>query len=147
MRLTPVVFVSAWLSVNPALAQRLPPAPRAARVQLLRQPRLESAHDDLAVVRWSVNNPGGLDVHYGVVHFGTAPGDLSRTAVSPVRLNRGHTDAVFRVRLIGLAPRTTYYYKVSSVDSDGRADGVESALAHFTTPGPNERFRDPQAAR
>jgi hypothetical protein len=27
----------------------------------------------LTVIRWTVNDPGGLPVHYGVAHYGTDP--------------------------------------------------------------------------
>jgi phosphodiesterase/alkaline phosphatase D-like protein len=45
---------------------------------------------------------------------------------------------MFRVRLEGLQPQTTYYYKVTSVDAAGENDGVESGVSHFTTPSPGE---------
>ena len=41
---------------------------------------------------------------------------------------------VFRVRVDGLKPRTTYYYTVDSKGADGQGDGVKSAVKHFTTP-------------
>jgi hypothetical protein len=47
---------------------------------------------------------------------------------------------MFRVRVEGLKPRTTYYYKVTSVESSGKSDGVESPVSQFTTPGPGERI-------
>jgi hypothetical protein len=40
----------------------------------------------------------------------------------------------------GLKPRTTYYYRVSSEESNGKSDGVESTVNQFTTPGPGERI-------
>ena len=60
-----------------------------------------------------------LPVHYGVVHYGTDPGDLSQTAKSPIRLNPGHSVTVFRVRMDGLKPETTYYYTVDSMEACG----------------------------
>jgi hypothetical protein len=68
------------------------------------------------------------------VHYGTSPKELSQTAKSPIRLNPGHTYTVFRVRMDDLPPRTTYYYKVESIESNGKSDGVTSAVKHFTTP-------------
>jgi hypothetical protein len=40
---------------------------------------------------------------------------------------------VFRVNLYDLPPKTTYYYKVDSMDSTGRTDGVTSPIKTFTT--------------
>jgi chitodextrinase len=47
---------------------------------------------------------------------------------------------VFRVSVEGLAPRTTYYYTVDSMQASGASDGVKSAVGKFTTPGPGERI-------
>jgi hypothetical protein len=37
------------------------------------------------------------------------------------------------VRLDNLKPRTTYYYRVDSMESDGKSDGVTSPVQSFTT--------------
>lgn len=58
---------------------------------------------------------------------------MNRIAKSPIRLNPTHPHTVFRVRLEGLTPRTTYYYTVGSAGADGKSDGVVSAVGHFTT--------------
>ncbi len=71
--------------------------------------------------------------HYGIVHYGTDPSGLSETAKSPIRLNPDHSSTVFRVRIDGLQPRTTYYYTVDSIETNGKGDGVRSAVKHFTT--------------
>ena len=47
---------------------------------------------------------------------------------------------MFRVRLQGLQPETTYYYKVTSMGADGQSDGVESPVNKFTTPAAGERI-------
>jgi phosphodiesterase/alkaline phosphatase D-like protein len=125
---------------NPAAAQVLPPAEKAARVEITKGPELEFSADHLTIIRWTTNNPGGSDVHYGVVHYGTDPKNLSQTAKSSLRLNQGHAETVFRVRMTGLKPQTTYYYKVTSIDSAGTSDGVESPVKQFTTPAPGERI-------
>jgi len=125
---------------NPAAAQVLPPAKKAARVEITKGPELEFSADHLTIIRWTTNNPGGSDVHYGIVHYGTDPKDLSQTAKSPLRLNQGHSETIFRVRMTGLTPRTTYYYRVTSVESNGKSDGVKSTVKQFTTPGPGERI-------
>jgi phosphodiesterase/alkaline phosphatase D-like protein len=125
---------------NPAAAQVLPPAKKAQRVEITKAPELEFSADHLTIIRWTTNNPGGSDVHYGIVHYGTDPKNLSQTAKSPLRLDQGHSETIFRVRMTGLTPRTTYYYRVTSVESNGKSDGVKSTVKQFTTPGPGERI-------
>ena len=125
--------VGSLLAFQPAAAQLLPPAKKAERVEITKAPALELATDHLTIIRWTTNNPGGTDVHFGVVHYGTDPKDLSQTAKSPIRVNRGHPETIFRVRMPGLKPRTTYYYKVTSTESNGKSDGVESPINQFTT--------------
>jgi phosphodiesterase/alkaline phosphatase D-like protein len=132
--------VGSLLAANPAAAQVLPPAKRAERVEITKGPELELATDSLSIIRWTTNNPGGSDVHNGIVHYGTDPKDLSQTAKNPIRLNQGHQYTMFRVRMQGLKPRTTYYYTVTSEDSTGKSDGVKSSVNKFTTPGPGERI-------
>jgi hypothetical protein len=120
--------------VSPYSPKELPPAPPVARVHITQGPELEMARENSAIIRWTSNNPGGSDEHFGVVHYGPNPKDLSQTAKSPIRLNRNHSETVFRVRVQGLAPRMTYYYTVDSMQGNGRSDGVKSPLEHFTTP-------------
>jgi len=117
-----------------------PPAKKPERVKIIQGPALEMATDDMTIIRWKTNNPGGTDVHFGVVHYGTDPKVLSQTAESPISVNRGHAETTFRVRLPNLKTRTTYYYAVSSKGSDGTSDGVKSGVSKFTTPGPGERI-------
>jgi Purple acid Phosphatase, N-terminal domain len=124
----------------PRVTSELPPAAKAPRMHITQGPELESAVDRSAIISWTSNNPGGPDEHYGVVHYGTNPGDLSQTAKSHIRLNRQHSYTVFRVFLEGLAPRTTYYYIVDSMQPNGRSDGVKSPVRRFTTPGAGERI-------
>jgi len=115
------------------LAQESPTTPKAARVQIIQGPEIALA-SWFTVIRWTTNNPGGSPVHYGIVHYGTDPKDLSQTAKNPIRLNPYHSETVFRVHLYNLKPRTTYYYTVDSVESNGKSDGVTSPVQSFTTP-------------
>jgi phosphodiesterase/alkaline phosphatase D-like protein len=137
------------LASTPVVAQLVPPAPKAERVEITQGPALEGARADLAIIRWTTNNPGETEAHFGVVYYGTHPKDLSQMAKSRIQLNRAHTETIFRVRMPGLKPRTTYYYKVTSTESNGKSDGMESAVNQFTTPGPGERIVNfpPQPAR
>jgi hypothetical protein len=114
------------------LAQESPTTPKAARVQIIQGPEIALA-SWFTVIRWTTNNPGGSPVHYGVVHYGTDPKDLSQTAKNPIRLNPYHSSTVFRVHLYNLRPRTTYYYTVDSMESTGKSDGVTSPVQSFTT--------------
>jgi hypothetical protein len=125
---------------NPSHAQLLTPAKRAEHVKIIQAPTLELARDDQAIVRWTSTNPGGDDDHYAVAHYGTAPGTLIETAKSHIRLNRNHSETIFRVRLPDLKPQTTYYYWVTSMGSDGTNDGVKSGVNQFTTPAPGKRI-------
>ena len=140
VKLAITVAVGSLLFSNPTAAQILPPQKRAEHVEITQGPALELAHDDLAIVRWTTTNPRGDDEHFGIVHYGTDPKDLSQKAKSHIRLNRAHPETIFRVRMDGLKPQTTYYYQVTSIDSAGESDGVESPVNQFTTPGPGVRI-------
>ena len=142
-------MLGSLLSSTPTVAQFVPPAKKAVRVEITRGPTLELAREHFAIIRWTTNNPGGTEVHFGVVHYGTEPTDLSQMAKSPIQLNRGHPETTFRVHMPGLKPQTTYYYTVTSTESNGQSDGVESPVHQFTTPSPGERIvaYPPQPAR
>ena len=134
VKLAITAAASSLLYSSPIGAQIPPPQKRAEHVEITKAPELEIAHDELAIIRWTSTNPGGDDEHLAVVHYGTDPNDLSQVAKSPIRLNRSHAETIFRVRMQDLKPQTTYYYKVTSMDSGGQSDGVESPVNHFTTP-------------
>jgi hypothetical protein len=128
-----ILMIGSLLYSIPVAAQVSPTTKKAARVQITQGPELERIDPDLAIIRWTSNNPGGSPQHYGVVHYGTDPKTLSQTAKNPIRLNPGHSYSVFRVLMEHLKPGTTYYYTVSSMDSNGTSDGVKSPVKHFTT--------------
>jgi phosphodiesterase/alkaline phosphatase D-like protein len=138
LKLAIIATAGSLLCASPIVAQILPPQKRAEHIEITKAPELEIAHDDLAIIRWTTTNPGGDDEHFAVAHYGTDPEDLSQTAKSHIRLNRSHAETIFRVRMQGLKPQTTYYYKVTSMGADGRSDGVESSVNHFTTPAPGQ---------
>jgi hypothetical protein len=140
LKLAITATIGSLVSSDATLAQVLPPAPKAARVEITQGPALELALDEFAIIRWTTNNPGGSDDHFAVINYGTDPEHLSQLAKSPIRLNRGHAETVFRVRVVGLQPRTTYYYTVTSTERNGNSDGVESPVSQFTTAGPGERI-------
>jgi hypothetical protein len=111
-----------------------PPAKPAAHVEIIEGPALESVRDNTAIIRWTSNNPGGSDNHFGVVHYGTDPQNLSQMAKSHIQLNQNHADTVFRVRVDSLKPQTTYYYTVDSMQGNGKSDGVKSPVKSFSNP-------------
>ena len=115
------------------LAQESPTTPKAARIRISQGPEIELAKEHFTVIRWTTNNPGGSPVHNGIVRYGTDLKDLSKTAKNQIRLNPDHSSTVFRVRLDNLKPRTTYYYRVDSMESNGKSDGVTSPVQSFTT--------------
>jgi hypothetical protein len=135
--------VGGLLCVSPTLAQPTPqlppPAAKAQSVQLKAGPILEIAHDDTAILEWVTNNPGGSDDHFAVVQYGTSAGALTETAKSHIRLNRRHSNTLFRVRMDGLKSQTTYYFQVTSTAADGTGDGVVSDVGQFTTPAAGQR--------
>jgi len=134
LKLAMMLLVSSVFYLTPGATQVSPTSAKAARVRITQGPELESARPNLVIIRWTSNNPGGSPEHFGVVHYGTDPKDLSQTAKSPIRLNPGHTYIDFRVRIDDLPPRTTYYYKVDSMEANGTSDGVTSPVKYFTTP-------------
>ena len=130
------VLTGSLLVSNPTSAQFIPNAPRTQHVRIIKGPALELARENLIIITWTSNNPGGPPEHFGVVHYGTDPKNLTQTAKSHIRLNQAHPDTVFRVRIENLQPKTTYYYKVDSMDAkaNGKSDGVVSPVKKFTTP-------------
>jgi len=134
LKMTRVLAAGSLLQSMPAAAQVSPMTEKAALVRITQGPETERADPDFAIVRWTSNNPGGSPEHYGVVHYGTDPTKLDQTAKSPIRLNPAHSYTVFRVRLDGLKPATTYYYKVDAMEANGHGDGMPSPVRQFTTP-------------
>lgn len=96
-------------------------------------PELESATNNLAIIRWTIKNPAGTDLHFGIVHYGTDMMNLNKIAKSPNRRNHSHPDMIFRVRIDGLDAHTTYYYRVESVGATGASDGVSNSVRSFKT--------------
>jgi len=118
---------------NPIAAEPSSRAVQAERVQIIIGPALESVTEKSAIVRWMSTTPAGPAEHFGVVHYGTDPNDLSQTAKSPIRLNMAHPNTLFRVRVEGLKPGTTYYYTVDSTRPDGSSDALKGTVNQFKT--------------
>jgi hypothetical protein len=139
LKLAVTTAVTSLLTSNSLPGQVSPTTQKAARVQITKGPEIEMSKEFLTIIRWTSNNPGGSPEHYGVVHYGTDPKNLSGTAKSPIRLNPDHASTIFRVRLDDLKPGTTYYYTVGSMEANGTDDGTKSAVKQFTTPGESQR--------
>jgi Purple acid Phosphatase, N-terminal domain len=134
LKLITIVVVGNLVYSTPVASQVSPTTKKAAKVQIIRGPEIERADPELAIIRWTSNNPGGSPVHYGVVRYGTDPTKLDKTAKNPIRLNPNNSQSIFRVRMNGLKPGTTYYYSVDSMDPNGTSDQLKSTVKKFTTP-------------
>jgi len=143
LKLAITAAAGSLLFSNPMSAQLSPTTPKTRRVRITQGPEVELAKEHLTIIRWTTNNPGGSPEHFGIVHYGTDPKNLSQTAKSPIRLNPGHPSTVFRVRIDDLTPQTTYYYTVSSMEANNTSDGVKSPVYHFTSAG---ALQQPQGA-
>ena len=131
--LTMLVMAMILLCSTTALTQLSPSTQKVASVRITEGPAIERVDSNSAIITWRSNNPGGSPEHYGIVYYGTNPGELSQTSKSAIRLNATHSYTVFRVWMPNLQPGTTYYYKVDSVEADGKSDGVQSPVKQFTT--------------
>src|ERR1700737_2212213 len=107
LKLAITAAAGSLLSSNPMVAQLSPTTPKAASVRITQGPEPELAKDYLTIIRWTTNNPGGSPDHFGIVHYGTDPNNLTQTAKSPIRLNPSHPSTIFRVRTQGLKPPRT----------------------------------------
>jgi phosphodiesterase/alkaline phosphatase D-like protein len=141
LKLSMTATVGCLLWASPTLAQM--PAPKAQNVQITKQPSLEIAYDDVCIISWDTNNPGGPPDQFAVVHYGEQPNALTQTAQSHIRLNQGRPDTRWRVRITGLKPNTHYFYTVTSKEANGTGSGPQSSLGEFTTPPPGQRIQPP----
>src|SRR5438552_5307160 len=90
-----IVAAAGCLSSSTMLGQASPTTPKATRVRITQGPEIELSKEFLTIIRWTADNPGGSPVHYGVVHYGLDPENLSGTAKNPIRLNPSHASTVF----------------------------------------------------
>jgi phosphodiesterase/alkaline phosphatase D-like protein len=127
------MVVAGWIMWGFAGDAAMAAVPTHKAKQLTADPELESATDTSVIIRWTSINPGGTSLHYGVVHYGSDAKNLTQVAQSPNRRNPSHPDMLFRVRIIGLNSKTTYYYKVESTGAAGASDEVSSSVKTFKT--------------
>src|SRR6201998_778588 len=104
-----LLALSIMILSGSVLAQESPITPRAGRVQISEGPEVPLVGGYLTVIRWTVNNPGGLPCTTGVCTMAKDPKHLSETSKTPIRLNPYHSSSPFRVNLFDLPPKTTFY--------------------------------------
>ncbi len=105
----------------PARAHVVPAAyvPEAA-IQITNGPAADNVHGDSAVIWWDTDAKCS-----SIVHYGTSASDLNQTA-EDARQHRHHS-----IKLSGLKPQTTYYFRVESARS--RMETATSDLGVFKT--------------
>jgi hypothetical protein len=128
-----VVACACLTPSNISVVHVLATEPTHHAAQIKSGPELESTNESMAIIRWTTTNPGGTDLHYGIVHYGTDVKNLGQVAKSPNRRNPSHPDMIFRVRVAGLNPQSTYYYIVESTGATGVNDRVSSPIRTFKT--------------
>jgi hypothetical protein len=127
------IVVGSLIASHPATAQQRTAGKRFERREIVAGPALESASQNTAIIRWTVDAGGGTAKHYGIVRYGTDPGNLDHTARSVNRWVRSLPDMTYRVRIDGLTPGTTYYYTVDAAHAGGVPFGLKSPVKRFTT--------------
>jgi hypothetical protein len=141
LRVAITAVLGSLIAARPAAAQQSAQQPtagngggtRSERRQIVSGPALEKALPTTAFIRWTVDAGGGTRIHYAVVRYGTDPGTLGHTAMSPNRWARGQP-VTYRVRIDRLTPGTTYYYTVDARQANGVSMGLNSPVKQFTTP-------------
>jgi hypothetical protein len=128
-----IVAIASFIRWRLAGDEVMAAVPTHNAAQPIAGPELEMATDISAIMRWTTANPGGTDLHDGIVHYGTDAKNLTQIAKSPNRRNPSHPEMIFRVRIDGLTSHTTYYYTVESTGATGANDGVSSPVRTFKT--------------
>jgi Purple acid Phosphatase, N-terminal domain len=133
LRVAITIVVNSLIASHPAAAQQRLAGNASERGQIVTEPALESATQNTAIIRWTANTGRGTATHYGIVRYGTDPGNLDQTARSPNRWNHSLANMTYRVRIDGLMPGTTYYFTVDAAQADGIGVGLKSPVNRFTT--------------
>src|SRR5207245_10926941 len=86
-----MTIAAAIVLYSTSLAAQLTPGSRkAAHIRITQGPELEVTKYDMAIITWTSNNPGGSPEHYGVVHYGMYPKNMSATEKSHISVKPGH---------------------------------------------------------
>jgi hypothetical protein len=84
--------IAEWQALPPPNVQSNPPTLQGCGYEAVEVRGKLLNFDQNTIVRWISNNPGGTDDYFGVVHYGTAPKELSQIAKSHVRLNQDDSE-------------------------------------------------------
>ncbi len=120
-----VFALTAWMAAQDKDKDR--DKDKSQAVRITNGPVIESVSSNSVTVAWSTNTGGS-----SVVQYGTDPNNLSKTEQEPY--HEGH--GTHRVKISGLQPGTTYYYKIVSGHGQGTGTEAESQVSQFTTSGP-----------
>ncbi len=95
-------------------------------------------------------DPTGADTHYyfqyGTVDCVSSPGSCVEVPAAPgTDIGEGFADVAVSVELAGLAPSTTYYYRVIASNSQGQAEGSETFASVTTLPSAEGLLADGRA--
>jgi hypothetical protein len=135
LTLAVTVTVSGLLFGTPTPGQQRAASKEEKRVRIIEGPGIESMTDRSAIIRWTTDTGwGGTVTQYGVVRYGTDPKNLDLTATSPNRWNKNLPGMLYRVRVYGLKPGTTYHYAVDAMLGNGSRARLKSPVRQFTTP-------------
>jgi hypothetical protein len=54
-----LLIIAAWILSGTLLAQESPTTPIAQHLRIIQGPRIELSGENLTIIRWTTNNPGG----------------------------------------------------------------------------------------
>lgn len=101
---------------------------KEAAVKITNGPRVEGVGSDWAEIAWTTNSGSG-----SVVRYGTDANNLGQMAETPYVDKTSSANAMHRVRLTRLKPRTTYYFVVDSGHGETTGTEARSQVAQFQT--------------
>ena len=131
MRIFPALILAAALTTAGAATAQSNTSAQNDPARITNGPNIENVSADHAIIAWSTN--GGTN---SVIHYGTDPNNLSQTASGDFAQSGG-SHHPHRVRINGLQPGTTYYFRVDSDQTQGNDSNGESQVQSFTTKGNN----------
>ncbi|MGH9520963.1 MAG: fibronectin type III domain-containing protein [Terriglobales bacterium] len=106
----------------------VPLAMQAQQLSMTHNANIEYVGDDSAEVAWTTNTGGS-----SVVHYGTDPNNLNRTAEESYQASQNGQHATHRVLIKNLQPNTTYYFRVQSAQGQGTGTQAEDQVRSFHT--------------
>lgn len=103
---------------------------KAPAEKITNGPVVEGVGQNWAVIAWTTNTGGST-----VVRYGTDQRNLNKFAQAPYSDNEKSAAQNHRVRISGLTPGTTYYFRVDSGQGEGTGSEAMSDIKSFTTKG------------